>query len=36
MWDGLFAKSDPLDVEGLLTAHRELLTGSANPRRVRK
>ena len=29
IWDGLFAKIDPLDVGGLLRAHRELLTGKA-------
>jgi AcrR family transcriptional regulator len=28
IWDGLFSKIDPLDVPGLLQAHRELLTGS--------
>ena len=27
IWDGLFANIDPLDVAGLLRAHRELLTG---------
>jgi AcrR family transcriptional regulator len=27
IWDGLFSRIDPLDVEGLLAAHRELLTG---------
>jgi AcrR family transcriptional regulator len=27
IWDGLFADIDPLDVPGLLEAHRELLTG---------
>ena len=27
LWDGLFAKIDPLDVSGLLRAHREVLTG---------
>jgi AcrR family transcriptional regulator len=27
VWDGLFSRLDPLDVEGLLAAHRELLTG---------
>jgi len=31
VWDGLFAKIDPLDVAGLLRAHREVLTG--RPRR---
>jgi AcrR family transcriptional regulator len=29
LWDGLFAKIDPLDVGGLLDAHREVLTGKA-------
>ena len=29
LWDGLFAKIDPLDVRGLLDAHREVLTGKA-------
>ena len=29
LWDGLFAKIDPLDVGGLLRAHREVLTGGA-------
>ena len=29
LWDGLFAKIDPLDVGGLLRAHREVLTGKA-------
>lgn len=29
IWDGMFSKIDPLDVPGLLEAHRELLTGSA-------
>ena len=28
IWDGLFSRIDPLDVRGLLRAHRELLTGS--------
>jgi AcrR family transcriptional regulator len=28
IWDGLFSKIDPLDVSGLLEAHRRLLTGS--------
>jgi AcrR family transcriptional regulator len=27
IWDGLFSKIDPLDVPGLIEAHRELLTG---------
>ncbi len=29
IWDGLFSRIDPLDVEGLLAAHRELLTGTS-------
>jgi AcrR family transcriptional regulator len=29
IWDGLFTKIDPLDVGGLLSAHREALTGKA-------
>ena len=29
LWDGLFAKIDPLDVGALLRAHREVLTGRA-------
>ena len=29
VWDSLFARIDPLDVGGLLRAHRELLTGKA-------
>jgi AcrR family transcriptional regulator len=33
LWDGLFAKIDPLDVPGLMRAHRELLTGK--PRRAK-
>ena len=27
LWDGLFATIDPLDVDGLLRAHRQVLTG---------
>jgi AcrR family transcriptional regulator len=27
IWDGMFSRLDPLDVPGLLQAHRELLTG---------
>jgi AcrR family transcriptional regulator len=27
VWDALFSRFDPLDVEGLLAAHRDLLTG---------
>jgi hypothetical protein len=33
LWDGLFAKIDPLDVPDLMRAHRELLTGK--PRRAK-
>src|SRR5262245_15266352 len=29
VWDSLFARIDPLDVAGLLNAHREVLTGKA-------
>jgi AcrR family transcriptional regulator len=29
LWDGLFATIDPLDVAGLLRAHRQVLTGGA-------
>jgi AcrR family transcriptional regulator len=29
IWDGMFSRIDPLDVPGLLEAHRELLTGQA-------
>jgi AcrR family transcriptional regulator len=29
IWDGLFAEIEPLDVDGLLAAHRDLLTASA-------
>jgi AcrR family transcriptional regulator len=29
LWDGLFSSFDPLDVEGLLVAHRQLLLGSS-------
>lgn len=29
LWDGLFARIDPLDVDGLLRAHRQVLTGRA-------
>jgi len=29
LWDGLFARIDPLDVGALLRAHREVLTGGA-------
>ena len=27
LWDGLFASIDPLDVDALLRAHRQVLTG---------
>lgn len=33
IWDSLFSSIAPLDVGGLLRAHRELLTGFASPRR---
>ena len=26
IWDGLFSKLEPLDVEGLLACHRDVLT----------
>src|SRR5215467_6074875 len=29
IWDGLFSEIEPLDVDGLLAAHRDLLTASA-------
>jgi hypothetical protein len=29
IWDGLFAKIEPLDVAGLLRAHRDLLSAGA-------
>jgi hypothetical protein len=29
VWDSLFARIEPLDVAGLLRAHRELLAGKA-------
>jgi len=32
MWDALFARIDPLDVEGMLAEHRELLVGKAKQR----
>ena len=32
VWDGLFSKIAPLDVEGLLAAHREAITGSSRER----
>ena len=32
MWDALFARIDPLDVDGMLAAHRELLVGKAKQR----
>ena len=34
VWDGLFAKIEPLDVDGLLAAHREILLGGAKPART--
>jgi AcrR family transcriptional regulator len=33
LWDGLFSKFDPLDVEGLLSAHHKILTTNALPNR---
>ena len=33
IWDGLFHRLDPLDVEGLLAAHAGLLTAKRRPRR---
>ena len=33
VWDGLFAQIDPLDVGGLLRAHRQVLAGKAGKRR---
>ena len=33
IWDGVFAKIAPLDVEGLLAAHIDILLGSASRRR---
>jgi AcrR family transcriptional regulator len=32
IWDALFARIEPLDVESLLTIHRELLLGGDQPR----
>ena len=34
LWDGLFASFEPMDVKGLLAAHRDMLTGG-KPRRSR-
>jgi AcrR family transcriptional regulator len=34
VWDGLFAMIEPLDVEGLLAAHRAVLVGSGHRRRT--
>jgi hypothetical protein len=31
IWDGLFARIEPLDVEGLLAVHRQLLLGGKQP-----
>ena len=36
IWDGLFSRIEPLDFEGLLTAHREVLIGSGSRRRTGK
>jgi len=30
LWDGMFSKIDPLDVGGMLRAHRELLCAKPN------
>lgn len=34
LWDGLFSKTEALDVGGLLAAHRRVLTGAARTRRA--
>jgi hypothetical protein len=31
IWEGLFSTIEPLDVDGLLAAHRELLFAAAVP-----
>lgn len=31
IWDGLFSRFDPLDVEGLFAAHRDILVGGLAP-----
>ena len=36
IWDGLFSRIEPLDVEGLLAAHRKVLIGSGSRRRTGK
>ena len=36
LWDGLFSKSEALDVEGLFAAHRRVLTGNTRATRQRK
>jgi len=36
LWDGLFSKSEALDVEGLLAAHRRLLNGKTGATRQRR
>jgi hypothetical protein len=36
IWDGVFSRIEPLDVEGLLAAHRKVLIGSGNRRRTGK
>jgi len=35
IWDALFARIEPLELEGLLVAHRQLLLGSDKPRRAK-
>ena len=36
LWEGLFSRMEPLDVDGLLAAHWELLTGGKLPSGRRK
>ena len=36
VWDGVFARIEPLDVEGLLAAHADLLLGRTKPRKRSK
>jgi AcrR family transcriptional regulator len=36
IWDGLFSRIDPLDVGGLLRAHREVLAAKPAPKPIRK
>jgi len=35
IWDALFARIEPLELEGLLVVHRQLLLGSDKPRRAK-